>query len=51
MAFAAHIRDGVERTFDVRLHPECDLINCSLDDPAPGQTTNMIRDSPEQSVR
>lgn len=33
MAFAAHIRDGVERAFGVRLGPECDLVNCSLDDP------------------
>lgn len=33
MAFAAHICDGVERTFDVRLGPECDLVNCSFDDP------------------
>lgn len=30
MAFAAHIRDGVERTFDIRLEPECDLVNCTL---------------------
>jgi UDP-N-acetylmuramate dehydrogenase len=29
MKFAAHIRDGVEALFDVRLNPECDLINCS----------------------
>jgi UDP-N-acetylmuramate dehydrogenase len=29
MKFAAHIRDGVEARFDVRLNPECDLINCS----------------------
>ncbi|NVN52048.1 UDP-N-acetylenolpyruvoylglucosamine reductase [Mycolicibacterium hippocampi] len=35
MAFAAHIREGVERAFDVRLGPECDLVNCSFDDPAP----------------
>ncbi|GAA4758674.1 UDP-N-acetylmuramate dehydrogenase [Gordonia alkaliphila] len=33
MAFAAHIRDGVESAFGVRLGPECDLINCSFDDP------------------
>lgn len=35
MAFAAHVRDGVEREFDVRLGPECDLVNCSFDDPVP----------------
>jgi UDP-N-acetylmuramate dehydrogenase len=35
MAFASHIREGVERAFDVRLGPECDLVNCSFDDPAP----------------
>jgi len=29
MKFAAHIRDGVAAAFDVRLNPECDLINCS----------------------
>ena len=29
MKFAAHVRDGVEALFDVRLNPECDLINCS----------------------
>ncbi len=29
MAFAAHIRDGVEAKFGIRLRPECDLINCS----------------------
>jgi UDP-N-acetylmuramate dehydrogenase len=29
MKFAAHIRDGVEALFDIRLNPECDLINCS----------------------
>jgi UDP-N-acetylmuramate dehydrogenase len=29
MKFAAHIRDGVEACFDIRLGPECDLINCS----------------------
>jgi UDP-N-acetylmuramate dehydrogenase len=32
MAFAAHIRAGVEQAFDIRLGPECDLINCSFDD-------------------
>jgi UDP-N-acetylmuramate dehydrogenase len=30
MKFAAHIRDGVEAQFGVRLEPECDLVNCSL---------------------
>jgi UDP-N-acetylmuramate dehydrogenase len=30
MKFAAHIRDGVEARFDVRLSPECDLVNCSF---------------------
>ena len=29
MKFAAHIRDGVAAKFDIRLNPECDLINCS----------------------
>lgn len=29
MKFAAHIRDGVAAMYDVRLNPECDLINCS----------------------
>jgi UDP-N-acetylmuramate dehydrogenase len=29
MKFAAHIRDGVAALFDVRLNPECDLINCA----------------------
>ena len=32
MRFAAHIREGVERVFDIRLGPECDLVNCSFDD-------------------
>ena len=32
MAFAAHIREGVERAFGLRLGPECHLINCSFDD-------------------
>jgi len=27
--------EGVERAFDIRLGPECDLVNCSFDDPAP----------------
>ena len=40
MAFAAHIREGVERAFDVRLGPECDLVNCSFDDPAPAWIVN-----------
>lgn len=30
MKFAAHIRDGVEGYFDIRLGPECDLINCAF---------------------
>ena len=30
MKFAAHIRDGVQATFDVRLEPECHLINCAF---------------------
>jgi len=30
MKFAAHIRDGVEARFGVRLTPECDLVNCSF---------------------
>lgn len=30
MKFAAHIRDGVAAKFDVRLTPECDLINCAF---------------------
>jgi UDP-N-acetylmuramate dehydrogenase len=29
MKFAAHIRDGVEAKYRIRLNPECDLINCS----------------------
>jgi UDP-N-acetylmuramate dehydrogenase len=33
MAFAAHIRAGVEDRFGIRLGPECHLVNCSLDDP------------------
>ena len=28
--FATHLMEGVEARFDVRLRPECDLINCSL---------------------
>lgn len=34
MAFASHIRAGVEAEFGIRLGPECDLVNCSLDDVA-----------------
>jgi UDP-N-acetylmuramate dehydrogenase len=30
MQFAAHIRAGVENAFDIRLAPECDLINCEI---------------------
>ncbi|GIG59267.1 UDP-N-acetylenolpyruvoylglucosamine reductase [Longispora fulva] len=30
MKFAAHIREGVEAVFDIRLGPECDLVNCSF---------------------
>lgn len=30
MEFAAHIRDGVEARYDVRLGPECDLVNCTF---------------------
>jgi UDP-N-acetylmuramate dehydrogenase len=30
MRFAAHIREGVEATFGVRLGPECDLVNCAF---------------------
>jgi UDP-N-acetylmuramate dehydrogenase len=32
MAFAGHIRAGVEDRFGIRLRPECRLVNCSLDD-------------------
>jgi UDP-N-acetylmuramate dehydrogenase len=32
MAFARHIRAGVEAVFGIRLGPECDLVNCSFDD-------------------
>jgi UDP-N-acetylmuramate dehydrogenase len=42
MGFAAHIRDGVERVFGVRLGPECDLVNCQFDetdDPVTGTLT------------
>ncbi|MBB5870116.1 UDP-N-acetylmuramate dehydrogenase [Allocatelliglobosispora scoriae] len=30
MAFAAHIREGVQDRFGVTLTPECDLVNCSF---------------------
>jgi UDP-N-acetylmuramate dehydrogenase len=30
MKFADHIREGVERRFDIRLGPECDLVNCKF---------------------
>lgn len=30
MKFAAHIQEGVERQFDIRLGPECDLVNCKF---------------------
>ncbi|WFE52892.1 UDP-N-acetylmuramate dehydrogenase [Micromonospora sp. WMMD1155] len=30
MKFAAHIREGVEACFGIRLGPECDLVNCSF---------------------
>ena len=30
MDFAAHIREGVEARFGIRLGPECDLVNCSF---------------------
>ncbi len=30
MEFAAHIRDGVEQQFGIRLGPECDLVNCKI---------------------
>jgi UDP-N-acetylmuramate dehydrogenase len=30
MQFAAHVRAGVENAFDIRLAPECDLINCEI---------------------
>ncbi|MGH3996039.1 MAG: UDP-N-acetylmuramate dehydrogenase [Pseudonocardiaceae bacterium] len=30
MEFAAHIRDGVEQRFDIRLGPECDLVTCKI---------------------
>jgi UDP-N-acetylmuramate dehydrogenase len=30
MKFADHIREGVEQRFDIRLGPECDLVNCKF---------------------
>ncbi len=30
MEFAAHLRQGVEQRFDIRLGPECDLVNCKI---------------------
>lgn len=42
MAFAAHIREGVERVFDIQLGPECDLVNCSFDDPTPSWLTDAV---------
>ena len=39
MAFSAHIRAGVERTFGLRLGPECHLVSCSFDDPLPELTS------------
>ena len=30
MRFAAHIRSGVQAAYDVRLSPECNLVNCSF---------------------
>ena len=30
MKFAAHIQEGVEQQFDIRLGPECDLVNCKF---------------------
>jgi UDP-N-acetylmuramate dehydrogenase len=30
MEFAAHIRDGVQQRFGIRLGPECDLVNCKF---------------------
>jgi UDP-N-acetylmuramate dehydrogenase len=30
MKFAAHIREGVEAAFGIRLEPECDLVNCAF---------------------
>lgn len=40
MAFAAHIRDGIESRYGIRLGPECDLVNCSFDD---ALTSNATR--------
>lgn len=30
MKFAAHVQEKVEARFDIRLGPECDLVNCSF---------------------
>ncbi|MGQ0777427.1 MAG: UDP-N-acetylmuramate dehydrogenase [Pseudonocardiales bacterium] len=30
MKFAAHLQEGVEQRFDIRLGPECDLVNCKF---------------------
>ena len=30
MKFAAHIQEGVEQRFGIRLGPECDLVNCKF---------------------
>jgi UDP-N-acetylmuramate dehydrogenase len=30
MKFVAHIREGVEQRFEIRLGPECDLVNCKF---------------------
>jgi UDP-N-acetylmuramate dehydrogenase len=30
MRFAAHLREGVEQRFGIRLGPECDLVNCKF---------------------
>lgn len=30
MKFAAHIQDGVQQRFGIRLGPECDLVNCKI---------------------
>jgi UDP-N-acetylmuramate dehydrogenase len=42
MAFAAHIRDGVQARFGIRLGPECDLIRCSLDDAPSGRQPSAV---------
>jgi UDP-N-acetylmuramate dehydrogenase len=53
MAFAAHIRAGVEGKFGIRLGPECHLINCSFDDPLPvdGRRSVPVFRSPGADVR